>query len=177
MRIERNYDDHEESGGFTLLPDGNYMFEIAEKEDTYSKAGDVMINITLHCVEPEHSAAKVWDRILIPLPESSAHKVIGRTKRFLHAINEPFQGNFKIDTDHWIMKTVEAKISSEVYGNKPKNVVVGYLLQEGNSTKNQTKPVNKVSTAPKNDAMPWDNVPDNKAVDDGSMDFDDDDDD
>jgi len=136
MQVSRNYDDHEEQEGFRCLPDGNYMFEILEKEDTYSKDDDVMIKITLRCIEEgEYEGIYVWDNILLPEPDSRAHKIIGRSKRFLHAIGEPYQGNFDTDTDDWVGKTVEAKIILSEYTQgpkkgKPKNDVNGYLLSE-----------------------------------------------
>lgn len=130
MRVQRNYDDYEENTGGGIMPDGKYMFEIAEKEDSNSKAGDVMINITLRCVEEAYSGNFVWDRILLPLPNSPAHKVIGRSKRFLHCIGEPYQGNFDVDTDRWVGKLVEAEIGHEVYDSKSKNIVKRYILQE-----------------------------------------------
>lgn len=137
MRMQRNYDEYTEQEGFNILPDGIYMFEIAEKQDTMSKGGDVMIKITLRCIEEEHNGALVWDQILLPLPDSPAHRVIGRSKRFLHAIGEPFQGNFDVDTDNWEGKIVEAKISKGEYNGKSKNIVDRYNIREDiNSSQN-----------------------------------------
>ena len=153
MKIQRNYDDFEEQEGFSILPDGTYMFEIAEKEDTYSSKGDVMINITLRCIEEDRSGALVWDRILIPLPESPSHKVIGRTKRFLHSIGEPYQGNFDVDTDNWVGKTIEAKISKGEWNGRPKNVIDKYNLQAGN------KDVNTSNSQPKSNKQEEPDLP------------------
>ena len=145
MRVSRNYDEYQEQEDFQLLPDGTYMFEIYEVSDGYSSNNDPMPNITLRCIEEgEYEGNKVWDNILIPSPDSPAHKIIGRTKRFLHAIGEPYQGDFDVDTDNWLNKTVEAKIGQEEYNGRKKNVVSRYLLSDQqqnipNDSKNTTR--------------------------------------
>lgn len=148
MKITRNYDGIPEQTDYPTMPDGEYMFEIQEKKDTYSEAGDVMIKIILRCMEEgEHEGIKVRDNIMIPEPESPIHKIIGRTKRFLHAIGEPYQGtSFEVDTDNWVNKTVMAKIKLVEYRGNPKNEVDRYLLLEGDkagkpkSSNEKTKP-------------------------------------
>jgi len=92
MKLERNYDEYYEQEDFKLLSDGNYMFEIAEVKDGYSGNNDPMPNIALRCIEEgEHEGIYVWDNILIPEANSPAYKIIGRSKRFLHAIDEPYK--------------------------------------------------------------------------------------
>jgi len=131
MKIERNYDDILEQEDVELMPNGNHMFEIAEVADGFSANKDPMPNICLRCIEDgESEGKKVWDNILIPEPDSMAHKIIGRTKRFLHAIGEPYQGDFDVDTSDWLNKTVEVKVGTEEYKGRKKNVVSRYLISE-----------------------------------------------
>lgn len=151
MRVQRNYDNTPEQEDYQLLPDGQYMFEISEVqdktpngEDKVSSNGDPMPNICLRCIEEgEYENSKVWDNILIPDEDSPAYKIIGRTKRFLHAIGEPYQGNFDVDTDDWINKTVEAKIGRGKGDYSNKNIVLRYILSE----KQQDTPNDSRNTA------------------------------
>jgi len=131
MRIERNYDGVPEQEDIALMPNGDYMFEITEVSDGYSNSGDPMPNICLRCIEDgECEGKKVWDNILIPEPDSAAHKIIGRTKRFLHAIREPYQGDFDVDTENWLNKTVEVKIGTDEYKGRKKNIALRYLISD-----------------------------------------------
>jgi hypothetical protein len=147
MKIVRNYDDFDEQEGYKLLPDGTYMFEISEKEDSESKNGDPMIKIVLRCIEEgDYEGSLVWDNILIPDVDSPSSKIIGRTKRFLHAIGEPFQGDFDVDTDNWINKIVEAKISIGEFDGKKKNNVDRYnLLDNDVNTSNNSQVKEEIS--------------------------------
>ena len=141
MKIERNYDDIPEQEDVPLMPNGDYMFEISEVADGYSNGGDPMPNICLRCIEDgEYEGRKVWDNIVIPEPDSAACKIIGRTKRFLHAIGEPYQGDFDVDTEDWLNKTVEVRVGTDEYKGKKKNIVSRYLISEKQQD-NSPKPV------------------------------------
>lgn len=161
MRIERNYDDHEENeGGGLILPAGKYMFEISETKDKMSSNNDEMVNVTFSCIEENYYGSLVWDNILFPRPGSKAEKIIGRTKRFLHCLGEPYQGDFLINTDNWQRKTIEIQVSVGEYedsnGNKkPKNNVVKYILNE-EILNNQDNTQNKVQNNKPKSNLPWD---------------------
>jgi len=135
MRGRRNYEGIPEQTDYPVLPDGNYMFEIKEIEDSETRENhDYMAKIVLVCIEEgDYEGGRIFDNIIIPDKNSPAHKIIGRTKRFLHAIGEPYEGDFEFDTDNWINKTVEAKISIGEWNGRPKNNVDRYLLPETNS--------------------------------------------
>lgn len=154
MRIERNYDnfDENEGVGYTILPNGTYMFEVSQTEDKLSSNKDEMVKVTFNCIEENYYGTPVWDNILFPRPGSKAEKIIGRTKRFLHCLGEPYQGDFEVDTDNWQGKTIEIQVKTSEYedknGNKkPKNDVMKYILNEEllNNTNINTK-----------NALPWD---------------------
>jgi len=156
MKIERNYDSIPEQEDMPLMPDGNYMFEISEVSDGYSNNGDPMPNICLRCIEDgEYEGRKVWDNIVIPEPDSAAHKIIGRTKRFLHAIGEPYQGDFQTDTENWQNKTVEVRVGTDEYKGRKKNIVSRYLIsekQQNNSPKQESR---KSTTKVEQDDLPF----------------------
>lgn len=158
MKVSRNYDEYVEQEDFKLIPDGDYMFEIAEIKDGYSGNNDPMPNITLRCIEEEeYEGIYVWDNILIPEPNSPSHKIIGRSKRFLHAIGEPYQGDFDVDTENWLNKTVEVKIGTEEYKGKKKNIVLRYLLSEKQQTKHDKENTypSKSNTELEEKDLPW----------------------
>lgn len=118
-----------------LLPLGKeYLFEIIEIfKETKTKHDDPMIIIKLECIggidNPEEYN-HIYDNIVIPSPDSDGFNISGRTKRFLHAIDEPYQGNFLWDSDNWLTKKCLAKIKNEIWEDKKRNKIAGYLLSE-----------------------------------------------
>jgi len=133
MKGQTNFndvDEQEEFGPRKLLPDGKYLFQITEIQDKETKNGDPMISVKLQCIDERYEDIWVWDNIVIPTPNSPGWGIAGRTKHFLHCINEPFQGNFSWDSDNWKYKKVKANVESETYNDKLKNVIKGYILKE-----------------------------------------------
>lgn len=157
MQGQANYEDVKESGGFNLLPDGHYIFQIVETKEGYtSTASDPMINIKCQCIEDEFSTNIVWDNIILPKPGSPAEGIKGRTKRFLHAINEPYQGNFVWDSDRWLNKKVQAVIGQKDGNKGPMNFVKGYEINDSLNPK-PNYPNNSANKQSNQTQMPWEN--------------------
>lgn len=135
MRGKANYDNYKESGELELIPDGTYKFKIAEKVDKLTDNNDPMIQIKLICLDPMHNDKWVWDNIIIPNLDSPSHKIAGRTKRFLHCINEPYEGDFEWDSDRWVERTLYAKIKTEKFEDKQRNKVSAYILSDDQENK------------------------------------------
>ena len=51
-----------------------------------------MISIGMAVSRGERIGAWLWDNIIFPKPGSPAERIIGRTKHFLHCLNEPCEG-------------------------------------------------------------------------------------
>jgi len=177
MKFERNYDNWEENeSGFTILPAGKYMFEIMQTEDKISSNNDEMVKVTFNCIDDSYYGAPIWDNILFPRPGSKAEKIIGRTKRFLHCLGEPYQGDFEVDTDNWQNKTIEIQVSVGEYedknGNKkPKNNIVKYILNEEILNNQNNKNNNQSIKSQSKPSLPWvnDNDDDDEDEDDDDL--------
>jgi hypothetical protein len=137
MKGTTNMKDIKESGSFVLAPEGTYEVEIAEIRDGESANGDPMITIKLVITSGEYQDSWVWDNILIPHLDSPAVKILGRTKHFLHCINEPYEGEeVEYDSDRWLWKKCKIRIAHEApneYHKRPKAVVAEYIvdIEEG----------------------------------------------
>jgi hypothetical protein len=79
-------------GSCPLPPEDIYNVEIVLVKDKTSSAGDPMVSIKLNIITGEYMDSWVWDNILLPHLDSQAVKILGRTKHFLHCINEPYDG-------------------------------------------------------------------------------------
>ncbi|RKY32661.1 MAG: hypothetical protein DRP74_02155 [Candidatus Omnitrophota bacterium] len=125
----------QEQGSYVLPPEGVYEVEIVEVVDKTSFNGDPLISIKLMITEGEYqNKAWIWDNILIPSSNSSAAKILGRTKHFLHCIGEPYEGQeVEWDSNNWIYKPCRIRIAHEApneYHKRAKVVISEYILNE-----------------------------------------------
>jgi len=124
----------QEQGEYILIPEGQYLFEIAEVVDKYSANGDPLVSIKLVIKNGAYSGNRVWDNILIPSLNSAAVKILGRTKHLLHCIGEQYEGEEVVyDSDNWEGQEVYAEVGHELpnsYHKKTKPVINQYILEE-----------------------------------------------
>ena len=126
MRFNSDMTGVEENTDFPLLPQGLYSCRVSNVEDGYSQAGDPMIKVTLEVISGEYVGRLAFDRILFPKKGSKAEKILGRSKHFLHSIDEPYEGAFVIDSDNWIGKKCDVFILHREYEGKTYANVRGY---------------------------------------------------
>ncbi|HCJ67016.1 MAG TPA: hypothetical protein DHV62_06755 [Elusimicrobia bacterium] len=125
----------EQTSGSCPLPDkGLYDVEIVIANDKYSSSGDPMISIKLNIVSGVFQDSWVWDNILIPPLSSPAAAILGRTKKFLHCIGEPYEGEeVEWDSERWLYKKCKIRIDHEPanqYHKYTKAIVAEYILGE-----------------------------------------------
>jgi len=137
MKGTVNMSGIQEQGEYPLVPEAEYLFEIVEVVDGYSKNNDPMIAIKLVIKDGVYAGNWVWDNILIPSLDSSAVKILGRTKHFLHCIGEDYDGEeVTYDSDNWKYKEVYAEVGHELpnsYHKKTKPVISQYNLKDEDS--------------------------------------------
>jgi len=131
-----NLDGVDEQGEYKLPPQGKYNVEILEVADKTSKSGDPMLSVKFAVAEGEYSGCWVWDNIIISDdPESPGHKILGRSKHFLHCIGEPYEGDpVEWNCDNWIGKICKIKIDHEPpneYHQNIRAIITEYILVDG----------------------------------------------
>jgi hypothetical protein len=122
-------------GGFEVLPEGEYVFEIIEIGEKETKNLDPMAMLVLKVSEGEYQGRKVWDNIVIPNEGSPSFKIMGRTKHFWHCIGEPYEGDVEWNTGNWLHKKVRAKVKHETqtqgkYAGQLKATIESYIFDE-----------------------------------------------
>jgi hypothetical protein len=140
MKLKRNMKNVDEgeagSDKFTISV-GQHEFIISEIQELYTKNGDPMFNIKLICNKGDKDAGKwCFDKIVIPEENSSAIKIMGRSKHFLHCIGEPYDNDgLDIDSDRWLNKKVvaetEIEAPNEYHPKFPVTKITNYVLVEG----------------------------------------------
>lgn len=135
-----------EQGEYSLPAVGIHTVELIDKIDKESSNGDPMVSIKLEITEGTDEGCLVWDNILIPSPDSSASKILGRTKHFLHCIGEPYEGEIEWDSNNWIGKVFKIKVGHELPNQYHKNtraIVSGYVISDEETASSTIPPQNE----------------------------------
>lgn len=135
MRDMENVADHQT---YELLPAGEYLVEIIQKEDSKTKDNqDPMINIVLEVHKGDFKGRRLYDRIILSENElSPAWKIRWRAKMFLKAIGEEHKGNvFEWDSDRWVWRRCWASVVQEEqkagkYAGTMRNAIKSYTSCE-----------------------------------------------
>ena len=136
MRKEIDMTEVKESGSFELVAEGIHYARIDEMQEAITENGDDMFTIKLVMVSGISQDLWVWDNIVISdNPNSPGYKILGRSKHFLHCINEPYEGKIEIDTERWIGKQIKIEVYHDEFINKKgyktkKAKVKNYLIDE-----------------------------------------------
>lgn len=120
----------DESGVFDPIPEGKHYAKITEIVPSTSKNGDPMFAVKLTLRSGPNQDEWCWDNIIIPKPDSPAIKILGRSKHFLHAIGQPYDGEIEYDTEDWLWKAVSIDVKHEEYKGKIRAKVANYIIEE-----------------------------------------------
>lgn len=121
---------------FPLVPEGTYEVMLTEKADNVTKEiGDPMVKIVCEIQQGEFKNYCLFDNIVIPLVGSPSFKIMGRTMHFLHVLGEPYQGQFKTNSDNWLWKKFNVKVKHGTIkkgfnAGKPIARIVHYMMLE-----------------------------------------------
>lgn len=102
------------TGGFDPIPEGDYVLEITEVEETESRKGNPMVKVTQIVSEGQYKGKIIWNQItLLPKGEPGA----GIALHFLKSIGEPWEEkeNLDIDPERWKGKRFKAHVIQDTY--------------------------------------------------------------
>lgn len=107
-----------------ILEAGIYLARIVSAEEGITAKENEKVDVKYEVVDD----ATVFESIVF------ADKIMGRTKHFLHVIDEPYQGTeVEPQPENWIGKELRLRLNTEKYINrfgiqKSKNVVEEHLF-------------------------------------------------
>lgn len=108
--IHYNATGMKESGGFTPALPGEYTMRIVNTTEKTTKQGWDMVNCECEIADGEYAGKKVWHNVVF-IPKGN--KGEGMALHFLHAIGQPYEGEFDTEPLEWIEKTFKAKLIIE----------------------------------------------------------------
>lgn len=119
MLITKDWAD-DDSGGTFLLPEGKYSFEVAKAEDKKSKAGNDMIELTLHVYDGK-GGAKVF--VYDWLTSAFKKKVVDFCRCV--GLSDLVEGG-ELTAVRCVQRTGEVHLIQEEYDGKKRNKVDRY---------------------------------------------------
>ena len=121
-----------------LLPKGNYDFEIVEfvskAGDTYpkegtTKNGDPKVDILCQVTTPgEFEGERVFHSVtFLPIKGADGKPTpgAGMAIHFLKTINQPWEGEFDVDTSAWVGEKFRGYVIQDEYNGRKSNKIKG----------------------------------------------------
>lgn len=124
----------EQTEEFVLVAEGEYRAVITKVDTVKTGSGYPMAKTVFKIVEGEYEGKTLYDNIVF------CEKMKGRNKHFLRLINQPHEGQFKVNTDDWMGQEVKVKVRHETYQGRKRAKISFYLDVVSEAEKNNEVP-------------------------------------
>ena len=118
MPFKHNSTGVNPDGGFTPLPEGDYILVIKDATEKMSKKGLPMVECDLEVIENVEFHGKGFKHYVVFI--AKGEKGDGINVHFRKCIGVPWEGDVEVNADDWVGKKLRAslKIESRVYEGK-----------------------------------------------------------
>jgi len=101
------------TGGFSVIPDGRYVFRIVSRQDGASKAGDPQVKVFAQVAVGPYAGQTIHPHRVTFLPRDS--NGAGIAVHFIKTLGEPWEGEYEVESGNWLGKLFAAFAKEDEY--------------------------------------------------------------